>query len=90
MPLASLRNAEFLHNEFPGISIPETVRDRLRAAGDGEAREGVEIAWELMEYALPHFAGIYLIPPFNRHATARTLIQRARAALGRDASEMPA
>ncbi len=90
MPLASLRNAEFLHNEFPGISIPETVRDRLRAAGDGEAREGVEIAWELMEYALPHFAGIYLIPPFNRHATAQTLIQRAKAALGRDASGMPA
>ncbi|EFL49125.1 homocysteine S-methyltransferase [Solidesulfovibrio fructosivorans JJ]] len=78
MPLASLRNAEFLHNEFPGISIPEDVRDRLRAAGDGEAREGLEIAWELMAYALPHFAGIYLIPPFNRHAVALELIRRAR------------
>ena len=34
MPLASLRNAEVLHNEVPGINIPEAVRDRLRDAGD--------------------------------------------------------
>jgi len=78
MPLASQRNAEFLHNEFPGISIPETVRRRMGAAGDQGAREGLEIAWELMEYALPHFAGIYLMPPFNRYAAALELMRRAK------------
>lgn len=78
MPLASLRNAEFLHNEFPGISIPSPVRERMARAGDQGGREGLEIAWELMEYALPHFAGIYLVPPFNRHAVALELMGRAK------------
>lgn len=79
MPLASHRNAEYLHNEFPGISIPDEVRERMRLAGDNGAAEGVEIAWELMEYALPHFAGVYVMPPFNRHAAALELLRRCRA-----------
>ena len=78
MPLASHRNAEFLHNEFPGINIPEGVRERMRRAGDQGGVEGLEIAWELMEYALPRFAGIYLMPPFNRYKTALELLRRAR------------
>lgn len=80
MPLASHRNAEYLHNEFPGISIPKDVRERMRLAGDDGATEGIEIAWELMEYALPRFAGAYVMPPFNRHAAALALLARARAA----------
>lgn len=78
MPLASSRNAEFLHNEFPGISIPDAVRARMRGAGDNGAAEGLEIAWELMAYALPHFAGIYIMPPFNRYKVALELMRRAR------------
>lgn len=81
MPLASHRNAEFLHNEFPGIRIPREVRERMRRAGDQGAAEGVEIAWELLEFALPHFAGIYLMPPFNRYRAALELVRRAGAAL---------
>ncbi len=80
MPLASHRNAEYLHNEFPGISIPDEVRERMRAAGENGAAEGLQIAWELMEHALPRFAGIYVMPPFNRHAAALELLRRARAA----------
>lgn len=76
MPLASSRNAEFLHNEFPGIEIPEETRARMAAAGDDGQREGVEIAWELLEYAWPRFAGVYIIPPFNRHAMALELMRR--------------
>ncbi|MFO7597925.1 MAG: bifunctional homocysteine S-methyltransferase/methylenetetrahydrofolate reductase [Desulfocurvibacter africanus] len=82
MPLASHRNAEYLHNEFPGISIPDEIRERMRKAGDQGAAEGIEIAWELMARALPHFAGIYIMPPFNRHAAALELVRRARAASG--------
>ena len=76
MPLASHRNAEFLHNEFPGIEIPLEARERMARAGEAGQREGIEIAWELLEYAWPHFAGVYIIPPFNRHAMALELMQR--------------
>ena len=37
LPLASYRNAEFLHNEVPGMQIPEAVRERMRKAGSGAA-----------------------------------------------------
>jgi homocysteine S-methyltransferase len=67
MPLVSARNAEFLHNEFPGISIPEAIRERMRRAGDQGAREGTDIAWELLEPAWKLFAGVY--PP-SRPSTA--------------------
>jgi len=76
MPLASSRNAEFLHNEFPGIEIPLATRERMARAGDRGQEEGVDIAWELLEYAWPHFAGVYIIPPFNRHAMALELMRR--------------
>ncbi|MDP3429079.1 MAG: bifunctional homocysteine S-methyltransferase/methylenetetrahydrofolate reductase, partial [Desulfomicrobium sp.] len=76
MPLASSRNAEFLHNEFPGIEIPPETRERMARAGERGQEEGVDIAWELLEYAWPHFAGVYIIPPFNRHAMALELMRR--------------
>lgn len=76
MPLASSRNAEFLHNEFPGIEIPPETRERMARAGERGQEEGVNIAWELLEYAWPHFAGVYIIPPFNRHVMALELMRR--------------
>jgi methionine synthase / methylenetetrahydrofolate reductase(NADPH) len=76
MPLASSRNAEFLHNEFPGIEIPLETRERMARAGERGQEEGVDIAWELLEYAWPHFAGVYIIPPFNRHFMALELMRR--------------
>ncbi len=76
MPLASSRNAEFLHNEFPGIEIPLEIRERMARAGERGQEEGVDIAWELLGYAWPHFAGVYIIPPFNRHAMALELMRR--------------
>jgi methionine synthase I (cobalamin-dependent)/5,10-methylenetetrahydrofolate reductase len=65
MPLASGRNAEYLHNEVPGIQLSDEVRQRM-AGLEGEAgrAEGVQIAKELLDAALPHFKGIYLITPF--------------------------
>ncbi|WP_307204138.1 bifunctional homocysteine S-methyltransferase/methylenetetrahydrofolate reductase [Paenibacillus harenae] len=65
MPLASGRNAEYLHNEVPGIQLSDAVRRRM-AGLEGEAgrAEGVNIAKELLDCALPHFNGIYLITPF--------------------------
>lgn len=76
LPLVSFRNAEFLHNEFPGISIPDDIREKMRQAGERGVEQGIEIAWELITYAYPHFAGIYLMPPFNKYQIAVELLQR--------------
>ncbi len=71
MPLANGRNAEYLHNEVPGIQLSDEVRRRM-AGLEGEAgrAEGVRIAQELLDAALPHFNGIYLITPFMYHDMA--------------------
>ena len=67
MPLLNSRNAEFLHNEVPGIVIPDPIRERLRGKEGAEANaEGVLIARELCESVLEHFHGIYLITPLMR------------------------
>src|SRR5512146_1196825 len=41
LPLVSLKHASFLHNEVPGISIPEKTMKRLEQAGDHAAQEGI-------------------------------------------------
>ena len=66
LPLHSVRHAEFLHNEVPGISIPEPVRRRLREAGDGALRVGIEMAQELVHAVRGRYAGAYLMPSFGR------------------------
>lgn len=75
MPLLHSRNAEFLHNEVPGIKIPENVRERLRAVEekDGPAI-GLELAREIRQTVLEHFNGIYLITPFLRYELSLELL----------------
>ncbi|MGE0784518.1 MAG: bifunctional homocysteine S-methyltransferase/methylenetetrahydrofolate reductase [Sandaracinaceae bacterium] len=77
LPLASYRNAEFLHNEVPGMSIPEPIRERMRKAGSGpEGRaEGVRIAREMLESVKDRVAGAYLMPPFSRYDLALRVIE---------------
>jgi len=65
-PLFSSGNAEFLHNEVPGIQIPGTIRQRIFAAPD-QQQEGVDIAREMLEELRPYIDGVYLIPVFNRY-----------------------
>lgn len=65
MPLASGKNAEYLHNEVPGIQLPEVIRNRIAGLQGAEGRQmGVEIAKELLDTAMEHFNGIYLMTPF--------------------------
>ena len=65
MPLASGRNAEFLHNEVPGIQLSDRIRERMNGLEGPEGRrEGLAIARELLDVAMEHFNGIYLITPF--------------------------
>jgi homocysteine S-methyltransferase len=86
LPLASHRNAEFLHNEVPGMSIPAPYRERMARAGSGpEARhEGVRIAQEALTAVKDRVAGVYIMPPFNRVESALAVLEavqdvRARA-----------
>ncbi|WP_068785090.1 bifunctional homocysteine S-methyltransferase/methylenetetrahydrofolate reductase [Paenibacillus phocaensis] len=65
MPLASGKNAEYLHNEVPGIQLSADVRKRMEGLQGEEGRAmGVEIAKELLDTAMEHFNGIYLMTPF--------------------------
>jgi methionine synthase I (cobalamin-dependent)/5,10-methylenetetrahydrofolate reductase len=68
LPLYSHRNAEFLHNEVPGMSIPDDIRERMRKAGSGEKAqlEGVAIAQEATLAARDLGQGVYVMPPFNK------------------------
>jgi homocysteine S-methyltransferase len=72
LPLASYRNAEFLHNEVPGMQVPEAIRDRMRKAGSGPAarKEGVAIAREMLGAVRHRVAGAYIMPPLERHELA--------------------
>jgi methionine synthase I (cobalamin-dependent)/5,10-methylenetetrahydrofolate reductase len=76
MPLLSSRNAEFLHNEVPGIKIAEPVRDRLRLCSDDAAatKIGLEVAREVRDVALEGFNGVYLITPFLRYDVSVELL----------------
>jgi methionine synthase / methylenetetrahydrofolate reductase(NADPH) len=70
MPLVSTNNAEFLHNEVPGIKLTDEIRTRMAAASqDSEqaVKEGMAIAKELIDTVIEHFNGVYLITPFNRY-----------------------
>lgn len=69
MPLVSAANAEFLHNEVPGIKLSDEVRNRMAETTTADQAEqvGLNIAKELLDTAVQHFNGIYLITPFIRY-----------------------
>ncbi|MFA7534890.1 MAG: bifunctional homocysteine S-methyltransferase/methylenetetrahydrofolate reductase [Desulfuromonadales bacterium] len=75
LPLVSERNAEFLHNEVPGISLPADVRRRLRGKSGAEGiGEGMAIARELIQAGAGRVGGWYLMPPFGKVELAVELL----------------
>ncbi len=78
-PLTSYRNAVFLHNEVPGMQLPSAVLQRMEKRAEGEAHlEGLAIAKELLDAALPQFQGIYLMTPFLRYELTVELTEYIR------------
>ncbi|HFC12197.1 MAG TPA: bifunctional homocysteine S-methyltransferase/methylenetetrahydrofolate reductase [Anaerolineae bacterium] len=65
-PLFNGRNAEFLHNEVPGIIIPERYRQRMHAAHQPQV-EGVKIAQEIIQEIRDVVQGVYIVPAFGRY-----------------------
>lgn len=62
-----------LHNEVPGIVVPDHVQARLQDAGSHAAETGLELAKELVEASRERAAGVYLIPPFRQPLAALDL-----------------
>ncbi len=77
-PLVSLRNAEFLANEVPGVNVPQVVLDRMReASGQGKEAaldEGVRIAQEMLAAVRQRVAGVQVAAPLGRADVALRVI----------------
>jgi len=75
MPLVSERNAEYLHNEVPGIIVPDHIRARMKGLEkEAGIREGLAVAKEFIEATFSVAGGYYLIPPFGKYELALELI----------------
>ena len=73
-PLRSHAMALRLHNEVPGITVPERVLHALRDAGSEAPAAGLALAKELLEALRGHVAGVYVIPPFKQPEAALDLL----------------
>jgi methionine synthase I (cobalamin-dependent)/5,10-methylenetetrahydrofolate reductase len=78
LPLQSARHAEFLHNEVPGITIPDEARQAMRAAGDRASEVGIEMADALLARVDGELAGAYIMPSFGRYEQCAGLVRRIR------------
>ncbi len=67
IPLRSYKHADFLHNEVPGMRIPEKFREMMKNAGANAAKVGVKLSMDFIKEAKPCVAGIYMMPPFQKY-----------------------
>jgi methionine synthase I (cobalamin-dependent)/5,10-methylenetetrahydrofolate reductase len=65
-PVWSYPLALRLHNEVPGIIVPDGIQEALREAGPDGAQVGMEVARELIDASRGRAAGVYLVAPFRR------------------------
>jgi homocysteine S-methyltransferase len=75
LPLVSIRHANFLHHEVPGIFIPDETRARIEAAGEEGARAGVEVAVELIDRLKSWAGGVYIMPQFHKFDMVAEIIE---------------
>ncbi|UCG53113.1 MAG: bifunctional homocysteine S-methyltransferase/methylenetetrahydrofolate reductase [Candidatus Latescibacterota bacterium] len=79
LPLSSYKNAEFLHNEVPGMQIPQRIRDIMKKAPAGEKARarGIEIAREALIQCrtLSRVKGAYIMPPFGQYDAALKIME---------------
>jgi homocysteine S-methyltransferase len=73
-PLTSYRLALRLHNEVPGIVVPEDLQERLRDAGPRETEVGFAHARELLAAARHRAAGVYVVAPYKKPLSVLELI----------------
>jgi methionine synthase / methylenetetrahydrofolate reductase(NADPH) len=80
LPLKTLRHCEFMHNEVPGITIPEWLRKRMADAPDDESalETGIEESQKLARRIKECAQGLYLMPPFGSAAIAERVMEAVR------------
>jgi methionine synthase I (cobalamin-dependent)/5,10-methylenetetrahydrofolate reductase len=80
-PLVSVRNAEFLANEVPGVTVPEEIITRMRKANDKSKEhavaEGIAIAREMFERVKPVVQGVQVSAPFGKVELALQVFEGA-------------
>ncbi len=81
-PLISSRNAEFLHNEVPGISVPEELRKKLAQYDEvaDQRKVALEYTARLIEDISSFIDGLYLISPLNKWDIVLDFVIQAREA----------
>ncbi|MCC6731451.1 MAG: bifunctional homocysteine S-methyltransferase/methylenetetrahydrofolate reductase [Chthonomonadales bacterium] len=76
LPLRSARHCEFMHNEVPGIRIPEGIRARMGELSEEDGRRyGLDVARQFLLDARSHTQGVYLMPPFGNHKVAEAVLR---------------
>jgi methionine synthase I (cobalamin-dependent)/5,10-methylenetetrahydrofolate reductase len=78
LPLRSYRHAEFLHNEIPGMTIPESIREQLRNAGDKAPVAGIQLSKDFLREARHLVSGVYLMPPFKKYDVIPQILEAVR------------
>jgi homocysteine S-methyltransferase len=85
-PLTSARNAEFLANEVPGVTVPDAVLRRMRSANDRSKEhalaEGIAIAREMLDQVRGAVQGVQVSAPFGRVDLALEVIAEAGVVSG--------
>ncbi len=76
-PLASYRNALFMKNEVPGVTIPDAIMERMAAFSgrEDQLKAGIEIARESVDRIRDRVAGIQVSAPMGKIATALAVIE---------------
>jgi methionine synthase / methylenetetrahydrofolate reductase (NADH) len=82
-PLVSLRNAEFLANEVPGVTVPDAIMVRMRHASErgreDALAEGVRIAREMLAAVRDRLRGAQVSAPLGRVPVALDVLAAGRA-----------
>ena len=81
LPLRTSRHAEFLHNKVSGITVPNSVRQRIGQSTDPTA-EGAAAAGEMLLLARRLFGGACIMPPFNHYEVVGDILRAREQAAG--------
>ncbi len=77
-PFASLRNAEFMRTEVPGVVVPDEIMRRMGSVTDkeGQKAEGIAIARECIAAIRSAVAGVQVSAPFGNVKTALAVLEK--------------
>ncbi|MHB0998105.1 MAG: bifunctional homocysteine S-methyltransferase/methylenetetrahydrofolate reductase [Armatimonadota bacterium] len=86
MPLTSTRNAEYVHNEVPGIYVPDKVRDYLNKYDRvlDQRAAMTELLLSLIDGVYPSFSEFFLIAPRNNVELVLPMVSQTFSLIGRE------